>query len=78
MEDVGIVDSKVGSGNGVILKETDNQVDKDIVGYEKTRVGYSARLSGTKRFGLILLKASMSLLTVKGIIRLFIVGDGER
>lgn len=71
-EDVGIVDSKV-IYNGVILKETDNQVD-DIVGYGGTKLGCIARLSEQK--GLTYLIEAMSLLTVKGI-RLFIVGDGE-
>ena len=71
-EDVGITDSKV-IYNGVILKETDNQVD-DIVGYDGTKLGCIARLSEQK--GLTYLIEAMSLLTVKNI-RLFIVGDGE-
>lgn len=71
-EDVGITDSKV-IYNGVILKETDNQVD-DILGYDGTKLGCIARLSEQK--GLTYLIEAMSLLTVKNI-RLFIVGDGE-
>ena len=71
-EDVGITDSKV-IYNGVILKETDNQVD-DIIGYDGTKLGCIARLSEQK--GLTYLIEAMSLLTVKNI-RLFIVGDGE-
>ena len=71
-EDVGITDSKV-IYNGVILKETDNQVD-DIVGYDGTKLGCIARLSEQK--GLTYLIEAMSLLTTKDI-RLFIVGDGE-
>ncbi|SIA81528.1 group 1 glycosyl transferase [Mycobacteroides abscessus subsp. abscessus] len=71
-EDVGITDSKV-IYNGVILKETDNQVD-DIVGYDGTKLGCIARLSEQK--GLTYLIEAMPLLTVKNI-RLFIVGDGE-
>lgn len=71
-EDVGITDSKV-IYNGVILKETDNQVD-EIVGYDGTKLGCIARLSEQK--GLTYLIEAMSLLTVKNI-RLFIVGDGE-
>lgn len=71
-EDVGITDSKV-IYNGVILKETDNQVD-DIVDYDGTKLGCIARLSEQK--GLTYLIEAMSLLTVKNI-RLFIVGDGE-
>ena len=71
-EDVGITDSKV-IYNGVILKETDNQVD-DIVGYDGTKLGCIARLSEQK--GLTYLIETMSLLTMKNI-RLFIVGDGE-
>lgn len=71
-EDVGITDSKV-IYNGVILKETDNQVD-NIVGYDGIKLGCIARLSEQK--GLTYLIEAMSLLTVKNI-RLFIVGDGE-
>lgn len=71
-EDVGITDSKV-IYNGVILKETDNQVD-DIVGYDGTKLGCIARLSEQK--GLTYLLDAMSLLTIKDI-RLFIVGEGE-
>ena len=71
-EDVGITDSKV-IYNGVILKETDNQID-DIVGYDGTKIGCIARLSEQK--GLTYLLDAMSLLTIKDI-RLFIVGEGE-
>lgn len=71
-EDVGITDSKV-IYNGVILKETDNQVD-EIIGYDGTKLGCIARLSEQK--GLTYLIEAMPLLTVKNI-RLFIVGDGE-
>ena len=71
-EDVGITDSKV-IYNGVILKETDNQVD-EIIGYDGTKIGCIARLSEQK--GLTYLIEAMPLLTVKNI-RLFIVGDGE-
>lgn len=71
-EDVGIVDSKV-IYNGVILKETDDQVD-EIISYSGIKIGCIARLSEQK--GLIYLIEGMSLLAVKGI-RLFIVGDGE-
>ena len=71
-EDVGITDSKV-IYNGVILKETDNQVD-EIISYDGIKLGCIARLSEQK--GLTYLLDAMSLLTVKDI-RLFIVGDGE-
>lgn len=71
-EDVGITDSKV-IYNGVILKETDNQVD-EIISYDGIKLGCIARLSEQK--GLSYLLDAMSLLTVKDI-RLFIVGDGE-
>ena len=71
-EDVGITDSKV-IYNGVILKETDDQVD-EIISYSGIKIGCIARLSEQK--GLIYLIEAMSLLTVKDI-RLFIVGDGE-
>lgn len=71
-EDVGITDSKV-IYNGVILKETDDQVD-EIISYGGIKLGCIARLSEQK--GLTYLLDAMSLLTVKDI-RLFIVGDGE-
>lgn len=71
-EDVGITDSKV-IYNGVVLKETDDQVD-EIISYSGIKIGCIARLSEQK--GLIYLIEAMSLLTVKDI-RLFIVGDGE-
>ena len=71
-EDVGITDSRV-IYNGVVLKETDDQVD-EIVGYDGTKLGCIARLSEQK--GLTYLIETMSLLTMKNI-RLFIVGDGE-
>ena len=71
-EDVGITDSSV-IYNGVVLKETDDQVD-EIISYGGTKLGCIARLSEQK--GLTYLLDAMSLLTVKDI-RLFIVGDGE-
>ena len=71
-EDVGITDSRV-IYNGVVFKETDDQVD-EIISYSGIRIGCIARLSEQK--GLIYLIEAMSLLTVKDI-RLFIVGDGE-
>ena len=71
-EDVGITDSSV-IYNGVILKETDDQVD-EIISYGGIKLGCIARLSEQK--GLTYLLDAMSLLTVKDI-RLFIVGDGE-
>ena len=71
-EDVGITDSKV-IYNGVVLKETDDQVD-EIISYGGIKLGCIARLSEQK--GLTYLLDAMSLLTVKDI-RLFIVGDGE-
>lgn len=71
-EDVGITDSRV-IYNGVVFKETDDQVD-EIINYSGIKIGCIARLSEQK--GLIYLIEAMSLLTVKDI-RLFIVGDGE-
>ena len=71
-EDVGITDSRV-IYNGVVLKETDDQVD-EIISYGGIKLGCIARLSEQK--GLTYLLDAMSLLTVKDI-RLFIVGDGE-
>ena len=71
-EDVGITDSRV-IYNGVVLKETDDQVD-EIISYGGIKLGCIARLSEQK--GLNYLLDAMSLLTVKDI-RLFIVGDGE-
>ena len=71
-EDVGITDSRV-IYNGVVLKETDDQVD-EIISYSGIKLGCIARLSEQK--GLTYLLDAMSLLTVKDI-RLFIVGDGE-
>ena len=71
-EDVGITDSKV-IYNGVVLKETNDQVD-EIISYSGIKLGCIARLSEQK--GLTYLLDAMSLLTVKDI-RLFIVGDGE-
>ena len=71
-EDVGITDSRV-IYNGVVLKETDDQVD-EIISYSGIKLGCIARLSEQK--GLTYLIDAMSLLTIKDI-RLFIVGDGE-
>ena len=71
-EDVVITDSRV-IYNGVVLKETDDQVD-EIISYNGIKLGCIARLSEQK--GLTYLLDAMSLLTIKGI-RLFIVGDGE-
>lgn len=71
-EDVGITDSRV-IYNGVVLKETDDQVD-EIISYGGIKLGCVARLSEQK--GLTYLLDAMSLLTIKDI-RLFIVGDGE-
>ena len=71
-EDVDITDSRV-IYNGVVLKETDDQVD-EIISYGGIKLGCIARLSEQK--GLTYLLDAMSLLTVKDI-RLFIVGDGE-
>ena len=71
-EDVGITDSSV-IYNGVILKETNDQVD-EIISHNGTKLGCIARLSEQK--GLTYLIEAMSLLAVKDI-RLFIVGDGE-
>ena len=71
-EDVGITDSRV-IYNGVVLKETDDQVD-EIISYGGIKLGCIARLSEQK--GLTYLLDAMSLLAVKDI-RLFIVGDGE-
>lgn len=71
-EDVGITDSRV-IYNGVVLKETDEQVD-EIISYDGIKLGCIARLSEQK--GLTYLLDAMSLLTIKDI-RLFIVGDGE-
>ena len=71
-EDVVITDSRV-IYNGVVLKETDDQVD-EIISYSGIKLGCIARLSEQK--GLTYLLDAMSLLTIKDI-RLFIVGDGE-
>ena len=71
-EDVGITDSRV-IYNGVVLKETDEQVD-EIISYDGIKLGCIARLSEQK--GLTYLIDAMSLLTIKDI-RLFIVGEGE-
>lgn len=71
-EDVGITDSRV-IYNGVVLKETDDQVD-EIISYGGIKLGCVARLSEQK--GLTYLLDAMSLLTIKDI-RLFIVGEGE-
>ena len=71
-EDVGITDSSV-IYNGVVLKETDDQVD-EIISYDGIKLGCIARLSEQK--GLTYLLDAMSLLTIKDI-RLFIVGEGE-
>ena len=71
-EDVGITDSRV-IYNGVVLKETDEQVD-EIISYDGIKLGCIARLSEQK--GLTYLLDAMSLLTIKDI-RLFIVGEGE-
>lgn len=71
-EDVGITDSRV-IYNGVVLKETDDQVD-EIISYGGIKLGCVARLSEQK--GLTYLLDAISLLTIKDI-RLFIVGDGE-
>ena len=71
-EDVGITDSRV-IYNGVVLKETDDQVD-EIISYGGIKLGCIARLSEQK--GWTYLLDAMPLLTVKDI-RLFIVGDGE-
>ena len=71
-EDVGITDSRV-IYNGVVLKETDDQVD-EIISYSGIKLGCIARLSEQK--GLTYLLDAMSLLTIKDI-RLFIVGEGE-
>lgn len=71
-EDVGITDSRV-IYNGVVLKETDDQVD-EIISYDGIKLGCIARLSEQK--GLTYLLDAMSLLTIKDI-RLFIVGEGE-
>ena len=71
-EDVGITDSRV-IYNGVVLKETDDQVD-EIISYGGIKLGCIARLSEQK--GLTYLLDAMSLLTIKDI-RLFIVGEGE-
>ena len=71
-EDIGITDSRV-IYNGVVLKETDDQVD-EIISYGGIKFGCVARLSEQK--GLTYLLDAMSLLTIKDI-RLFIVGDGE-
>ena len=71
-EDVGITDSRV-IYNGVVLKETDDQVN-EIISYGGIKLGCIARLSEQK--GLTYLLDAMSLLTIKDI-RLFIVGEGE-
>ena len=71
-EDVVITDSRV-IYNGVVLKETDDQVD-EIISYSGIKLGCIARLSEQK--GLTYLLDAMSLLTIKDI-RLFIVGEGE-
>ena len=71
-EDVGITDSRV-IYNGVVLKETDEQID-EIISYDGIKLGCIARLSEQK--GLTYLLDAMSLLTIKDI-RLFIVGEGE-
>ena len=71
-EDVVITDSRV-IYNGVVLKETDDQVD-EIISYNWIKLGCIARLSEQK--GLTYLIDAMSLLTIKDI-RLFIVGEGE-
>lgn len=71
-EDVVITDSRV-IYNGVVLKETDDQVD-EIISYNGIKLGCIARLSEQK--GLTYLIDAMSLLTIKDI-RLFIVGEGE-
>ena len=71
-EDVGITDSRV-IYNGVVLKETNDQVD-EIISYSGIKLGCIARLSEQK--GLTYLIDAMSLLTIKDI-RLFIVGEGE-
>ena len=71
-EDVVITDSRV-IYNGVVLKETNDQVD-EIISYDGIKLGCIARLSEQK--GLTYLIDAMSLLTIKDI-RLFIVGEGE-
>lgn len=71
-EDVGITNSRV-IYNGVVLKETDVQVD-EIISYSGIKLGCIARLS--KQKGLTYLLDAMSLLTVKNT-HLFIVGEGE-
>ena len=71
-EDVVITDSRV-IYNGVVLKETNDQVD-EIISYSGIKLGCIARLSEQK--GLTYLIDAMSLLTIKDI-RLFIVGEGE-
>ena len=71
-EYVVITDSRV-IYNGVVLKETDDQVD-EIISYSGIKLGCIARLSEQK--GLTYLLDAMSLLTIKDI-RLFIVGEGE-
>ena len=71
-EDVVITDSRV-IYNGVVLKETNDQVD-EIISYSGIKLGCIARLSEQK--GLTYLIDAMSLLTIKDT-RLFIVGEGE-
>lgn len=71
-DDVGITDSTV-IYNGVILKQTNKQVD-EIMKFDGIKLGCIARLSEQK--GLTYLIDAMSLISKENI-HLFIVGDGE-
>ena len=71
-DDVGVTDSTV-IYNGVILKQSDRQVD-EIMKFDGIKLGCIARLS--KQKGLTYLLDAISLISDEKL-RLFIVGDGE-
>ena len=71
-DDVGVTDSKV-IYNGVILKQSNRQVD-EIMEFDGIKLGCIARLSEQK--GLTYLIDAISLI-VDDKLHLFIVGDGE-
>ncbi len=71
-DDVGVADSTV-IYNGVILKQSNRQVD-EIMKFDGIKLGCIARLSEQK--GLTYLLDAISLISDENL-RLFIVGDGE-
>ena len=71
-DDVGVADSTV-IYNGVILKQSNRQVD-EIMKFDGIKLGCIARLSEQK--GLTYLIDAISLISDENL-RLFIVGDGE-